>query len=89
MGMGSEDDMCNDNLLQETGVRDMENETGTQERAGGDGSQEGGVKYAVRPVLGSWWVRDESDGRMLAMCTRESDCRMIVDALNNSITGGR
>ena len=62
----------------------MENETGTQERTGSDGSKEGGVKYNVAKCLGEWFVCAE-DGRAVAKCPTESDCRMIVDALNTPV----
>ena len=36
-------------------------------------------RYAARESTGQWWVM--AGRRCVAMCTREADCRQIVNAL--------
>ena len=65
----------------------MENETGTQERASGDGSKENQMRYEMKGGYGQWFVKDTEDknGRFVALCTNAMECKSIVRALNNAV----
>ena len=65
----------------------MENEAGTQERAGGDGSKENQMRYEMTGGYGQWFVKDTEDksGKFVAMCTNAMECKSIVRALNNAV----
>jgi len=41
-------------------------------------------RYVTKPGMGQCWVQDTQDNRIIAMCTRGEDCRLIVAKLNGT-----
>ena len=44
---------------------------------------DGSEVFRVHDALGNWMIEDVRIGRMICMCPREHDAKMIAAALNN------